>query len=128
MRTRATLVLFDEDCGICSALARRLSSRGVAVAGLGSPVASGWLRDLAPRERYRTFHAIDDRGRRHSGGAAVPLALHALGRHRAARAAAAMPGVTEALYRAVARSRRLLSLLLGPRACRPPGGKSAQMP
>lgn len=128
MTSRATLVLYDADCGICVALADALSRRHVAVASLGSPVADACLGDLSRRDRYRAFHAIDAEGRRLSGGAAVPLALRALGRHGAARAAEAMPGPTDLAYRALARSRRVLSRLLGLRVCRAPDGRSSAEP
>ena len=117
MTGSAALVLYDEDCGICLAFAAALARRGIGVATLGSPSAAIWLRDLAPRDRWSTFHAVDEHGRRRSGGEAVPLVLRALGHEAAATALAGVPGVTDAAYRAFARSRCALSIALGLRAC-----------
>ena len=128
MTSPATLVLYDADCGICVALAGALSRRDVAVASLGSAVADACLRDLTPLDRSRTFHAVDAEGRRRSGGEAVPLVLRALGRDGTARVAAALPGVTELGYRALARSRRVVSLLLGLRACPAPDARRPAQP
>jgi predicted DCC family thiol-disulfide oxidoreductase YuxK len=117
MTGAAALVLYDEDCGICLAFAAALARRGIGVAALGSPSAAIWLRDLTPHARASTFHAIDEHGRRRSGGEAVPLVLRALGHEAAATVAARVPGVTGRAYRAVAHSRRILSVALGLRAC-----------
>ena len=117
MTGAAALVLYDEDCGICLAFATALARRGIGVAALGSPFAAIWLRDLPPHERSSTFHAVDEHGRRRSGGEAVPLVLRALGHEAAAAVAARAPGLTDCAYRAVARSRRVLSVALGLRAC-----------
>jgi predicted DCC family thiol-disulfide oxidoreductase YuxK len=117
MTGAAALVLYDEDCGICLAFAAALARRGIGVAAIGSPSAAIWLRDLPPRQRSATFHAVDEHGRRRSGGEAVPLVLRALGHGMAASVAAAVPDVTDAGYRTLARSRRALSVALGMRAC-----------
>jgi predicted DCC family thiol-disulfide oxidoreductase YuxK len=114
---RSALVLYDDDCGICARLASRLAAGGVDVAPIGSRTGDRWLRDLSPGARYDSFHAIDVAGRRRSGGAAVPIVLDALARHRSARVARALPRVTEAVYRLVARNRRALSRLAGGAAC-----------
>jgi predicted DCC family thiol-disulfide oxidoreductase YuxK len=117
MTGAAALVLYDEDCGICVAFAVALAKRGIDVAALDSPGAAIWLRDLPSRARASTFHAVDEQGRRRSGGDAVPLVLRALGHDAAASVAARVPRVTDASYRALARSRRALSVALGMRAC-----------
>ncbi len=128
MEDRAELVLYDEDCGICAAFARALERRGLRVAPIGSPVGGTWLRDLSPPARYAAFHAIDGRGRRRSGGAAVPLVLRALpGGRVSARLARALPRLTELAYLAVARSRRPLSAALGPSACAAPRDPSGSV-
>jgi predicted DCC family thiol-disulfide oxidoreductase YuxK len=116
---RSPLVLYDEDCGICARLASRLAAGGVEVAPIGSSTGDRWLRDLTRDARYDSFHAIDGAGRRRSGGAAVPIVLDALARRRSARVARALPGVTEAVYRLVARHRRALSRLVGAVSCAP---------
>ena len=112
-----TLVLYDEDCGICAALAERLMTRQIDVAPIGSSLGRHWLRDLSPTDRYAAFHAVDADGRRRSGGDAVPLVIDALGGRAVARLARAIPGVTDAAYRAVARRRGTLSRLVGMPAC-----------
>jgi predicted DCC family thiol-disulfide oxidoreductase YuxK len=113
----ATLVLYDEDCGLCRSFASRLAAHGIAVAPIGSPAGNHWLRDLGAHERYAAFHAIDAAGRRRSGGAAVPLVLEARGHHASARLARALPRSTDAVYRLVARHRRALSRLVGASVC-----------
>ncbi|HKY25802.1 MAG TPA: DCC1-like thiol-disulfide oxidoreductase family protein [Gaiella sp.] len=113
----ATLVLYDEGCGLCTTFASRLAAHDVAVAPIGSPAGDHWLRDLGAHERYAAFHAIDAAGRRRSGGAAVPLVLEARGHHTAARFARALPRSTDAVYRLVARRRGALSRLAGASAC-----------
>jgi predicted DCC family thiol-disulfide oxidoreductase YuxK len=112
-----TLVLYDEDCGICAALAERLMTRQIDVAPIGSSLGRHWLRDLSPTDRYAAFHAVDADGRRRSGGDAVPLVIDALDRRAIARLARAFPGVTGAAYRAVASRRGTLSRLVGTPAC-----------
>ena len=97
-------VLYDEDCGFCTALARRLERyRGLRAAAIGSPAGMRLLRDLGDAERYATVHVVDSSGRRRSGGAAVAPLLRALPGCRA------LAGACERLP---ARDRR----------CLPPGG------
>jgi predicted DCC family thiol-disulfide oxidoreductase YuxK len=125
---RAELVLYDQDCGICAAFARALEMRGLRIAPIGSPAGDTWLRDLSPPDRYAAFHAIDRRGRRRSGAAAVPLVLRVLpGGRVSARLARALPRLTELAYVAVARSRRRLSAALGLSACATPGDTSGSV-
>ena len=116
----ASLVLYDEACGICAAFARWLERRGVKTAPIGSAEGSTWLRDLEHRQRYAVFHAIDERGRRRSGGEAVPLVLESVrGLGPLATVARALPQATDAGYRLVARRRSLLSRVLAvARGCR----------
>jgi predicted DCC family thiol-disulfide oxidoreductase YuxK len=115
---KAQLVLYDEDCGICTAFAMRVEQRGVPVAAIGSPQGERWLHDLTPAERYSSFHAIDELGDRHSSGAAVPVVARALpGGRPLAAIAAAFPRLTEALYVRFARNRHRISAVLGTRAC-----------
>jgi predicted DCC family thiol-disulfide oxidoreductase YuxK len=113
-----TLVLFDEGCGLCARFADALASRGVRVAGIGSPAGDHWLRDLSRPDRYRAFHAVDAEGRRRSGGDAVPVVLEALGRRSLARLVRSTPVVGRAAYAAVARSRGPLGRVLGSDRCR----------
>jgi predicted DCC family thiol-disulfide oxidoreductase YuxK len=117
----ATLtVLYDEECGVCTAAARWLEARaaGVEVAAIASARADHLLRDLEPADRYGGVHAVDRLGRRSTGGDAVAPILRALPHGRPAAAlAAAFPAATGAGYRFLARRRRLGSRLLGLEAC-----------
>jgi predicted DCC family thiol-disulfide oxidoreductase YuxK len=108
-------VLYDERCGFCTAVARWLArfGRELDVAPIGSPAGERLLGDLAPADRYAAVHAVDETGRRSTGGAAVPPVLARLpGGRLPARAAAAVPGATERGYALVARHRGTLSRLL----------------
>ena len=112
MKAGLPIVLYDEGCPGCAALATWIGQRGIAVAPIGSPSGALWLRDLTQRERYAAVHAIDATGRRFTGGAAVPVVLAELpGAGRLARAAHAFPAATDRLYRTLARHRRLLARL-----------------
>jgi predicted DCC family thiol-disulfide oxidoreductase YuxK len=111
----ALTVLYDETCRACTALARWLQHRGrdVAVAPIGSAQGARLLRDLTPAERYATVHAVDARGRRRSGGAAVPPVLRSLpGGAGPGALAAALPRVTDAAYRWLSARRGLLGRVL----------------
>ena len=108
-------VLYDEGCGFCTALAARLErfGRGLEVAPIGSATGERLLGDLEPEERYAVVHAVDEEGRRRSGGAAVPPILARLpGGRLPARVAAAIPGLTERSYALVASHRGTLSRVL----------------
>ncbi len=73
-------MLYDEGCDFCSRLARWLASRArtVDVQPIGSPAGAILLRDLDVSERYAAVHAVDELGRRRTGGAAVPPILASL--------------------------------------------------
>jgi predicted DCC family thiol-disulfide oxidoreductase YuxK len=104
-------VLYDEGCGFCTLLARRLArSPRLAVAPIGSPLGSVLLRDLTPAERYAAVHVVDALGRRFTGGGALaPLARTFRGGTALAVAFDAFPAVTEHAYGVVARNRGLAS-------------------
>jgi predicted DCC family thiol-disulfide oxidoreductase YuxK len=108
-------VLYDEGCGFCTRLASWLARRpGNEAEPIGSETGSLLLRDLTPRERYAAVHVVDPRGRRRSGGAALPLLLRTLpGGSLPAAAATAFPALTERAYDLVARNRLLVSKLVG---------------
>ena len=106
-------MLFDEGCGFCTACARWLERRGVRTAQIGSAAGDKWLRDLTPQERYGAFHAIDEQGRRSSGGRAVPLVLESVGLGSLGALARAVPRTTDACYMLLARRRSVLSRVLG---------------
>jgi len=121
VEARLVLVLYDADCGICRRLADGLKRRGVGVAPIRSATGDVELRDLPDAARNAAVHAVDDRGRRLSGAAALPLILGALPRLAwAATLAELLPAPSRRLgYAAVARNRRVLSRVLGLRGCAP---------
>jgi len=117
---RPALVLYDADCGICSRLADGLERHGVGVAPIRSATGDIELRDLPPAARDAVVHAVDARGRRLSGAAALPLILRTLPRLAwAATLVELLPVPSRLGYAAVARNRRGLSRMLGLRACAP---------
>lgn len=119
VRMGALTVLYDDDCGICVRLAGRLATRpGISVVPIDSEVGAVLLRDLSPAERAASLHVVDERGRRRSGGAALPPLLRQIP-HAAFLAAAAegLPGLAERGYRLVAHHRRTLSRLARLETC-----------
>ena len=120
MDSRPALVLYDADCGICSRLADGLERRGVGVSPIRSAAGDIELRDLPHATRNAAVHAVDARGRRLSGAAALPLIFRALPRLAwAATLVEVLPAPSRLGYAAVARNRRTLSRMLGLRACAP---------
>jgi predicted DCC family thiol-disulfide oxidoreductase YuxK len=121
-------VLYDESCGFCTAIASWLVGAGAGrlrAEPIGSPLGSQALRDLDREERYATVHVIDERGRRWSGAASLPVLAQATdGLGWAARPLGRLPGVTRLGYDWVIRHRRLLSRLLGRAAQGPPDAKA----
>ena len=116
MTANGPTVLYDEACGMCTALAQWLAERtegDLAVAAIGSPTGDSLLRDLTPGERYARVHVVDGTGRRFSGGAAVPLVVAALPHGRpVAWLARRLPSATALGYGLVARHRGTISRLL----------------
>lgn len=106
-------MLYDEGCGFCTRVARRVARPGrVEIAPIGSPLGSVLLRDLTPQERYAAAHVVDALGRRASGGAVLaPLARTFPGGSIVAAAFDAFPTATEWAYGIVARNRGLVSRL-----------------
>ena len=108
-------MLYDEHCGMCTALAAWLAEhgKGLSVAPIGSPTGAELLRDLSATERYASVHVVDDAGRRRSAGAAVPVVLATLPAGRPGAAIARrLPWASELGYRLVARHRGTISKLL----------------
>jgi predicted DCC family thiol-disulfide oxidoreductase YuxK len=117
---RPALVLYDADCGICTRFADGLQRRGVGIAPIRSATGDIELRDLPHATRDAAVHAIDARGRRLSGAAALPLILRTLPRLAwAATLVELLPVPSRLGYATVARNRRGLSRMLGLRACSP---------
>jgi predicted DCC family thiol-disulfide oxidoreductase YuxK len=106
-------VLYDEGCGFCTRVARRLDGRGrIVSAPIGSPTGSSLLRDLPHPDRYASAHVVDANGRRWSGGAALPPLLRELpAGSLAAAACEAFPALTQRAYELVVRHRALVATL-----------------
>lgn len=111
-------VVYDDTCGMCSALARRAPLRGddVAVVG-GSTVTDPVVRDLV-----RDAIVVTSGGRHHTGVDAIAVLLeHRRGfgprLGRTLRSRPVRP-VADLVYRLVARNRRRISRLLRLRADR----------
>ena len=110
-------VLYDEDCGFCTAVAERLARRdGIVATPIGgAAVLEGMSRD----ERYASFHVVDSAGRVSSAGEALAVLLGALPAGRVAGGLARkFPRATEAIYRQTAKRRQLLGRLFRVNACR----------
>jgi predicted DCC family thiol-disulfide oxidoreductase YuxK len=113
MRT-SMIVLWDRDCGFCAfmlALVLRADTRRVLrPAFIQGPEGDRLLADLPIEERLKSWHLVDDHGRRTSGGEALTVMLQELPAGRPlARLTAAAPELTERAYRWVATHRSLLS-------------------
>lgn len=118
MKDRAALVLYDAGCGVCSRLADVLARRGVRVAPIRSATGETELRDLPPTSRDAGVHVVDEHGRRRSGAEALPQILRTLPRLAwSAPLVELLPAPSRLGYAAVARHRRVVSRILGLRAC-----------
>jgi predicted DCC family thiol-disulfide oxidoreductase YuxK len=113
-------VLYDEDCGFCTAVAARLARRdGIVAASIGGAAGNAALHEMSRDERYGSFHVVDSAGRVSSAGEAVAILLAAFPAGRAtSRLARAFPRVTETMYRQTAKRRDLLGRLFRVHACR----------
>jgi predicted DCC family thiol-disulfide oxidoreductase YuxK len=114
--SRSLTVLYDEQCGFCTTVARWLVRRGASrlhAEPIGSALGDRALRDLAPERRYATVHVLDGFGRRWSGAQSLPVLARATpGLAWATGVLERSPRATEAGYDWVARHRGLLSRLL----------------
>ena len=113
-------MLYDEDCGFCTAVAERLARRDRVVAELiGGAAGDAALPEMSRDERYASFHVVDGSGRVSSAGEALAVLLAALPAGQATgRLARKFPRATEAVYRQTARRRELLGRLFRVKACR----------
>jgi predicted DCC family thiol-disulfide oxidoreductase YuxK len=108
------IVLWDRDCGFCaftlSLVLRADRRRVLRPAFIQGPEGERLLADMPPQQRLASWHLIDERGRRTSGGEALTELLRVLPTGRPLSAlTASVPGVTERAYRWVADHRSLLS-------------------
>ena len=113
------MILYDADCGFCTRGVERIRALdrdgALEAAPIASPTGDRLLRDLTEAERLASWHVVDERGRRWSGGRAVAPVLRLLpGWRWLAPVAAAFPGATEFAYRLVARHRGTLGRLAKP--------------
>jgi predicted DCC family thiol-disulfide oxidoreductase YuxK len=106
------IVLYDEDCGFCrwtvAWALKRDRDRALEIAPIQSAAGEQLLADLAPAERLRAAHVVNDDGRRESGGAAVREVLNALPSAHPLARLASIPIV----YRLAARHRSRISRLV----------------
>ena len=117
-----TTVLYDDDCGFCRWSAdklRRWDRHGrLRFVAIQSATGERLLSELTPTERLESWHVITPDGRRSSAGAGLAPVLERLPAGRPlAVVADAVPPVTDAAYRAVAKRRTAIGRLLGAEAC-----------
>ena len=110
-------VLYDADCGFCkwilAALLRWDRAGRLRPIALQRPDAGELLADLTDEERMASWHLISPTGGRWSAGDAVaPLFFQLPGGRFAAAPFAALPGLTNRLYRWVADHRTGISKLV----------------
>jgi predicted DCC family thiol-disulfide oxidoreductase YuxK len=115
------IVLYDADCGFCRVtLAILLAwdrARRLDPVPIQSAHGEELLSDMARQDRLASWHLIDARGIRQSGGAGVPVVFDALPWGAPiARLASRFPGTTSRLYQWVAAHRVTLGRLLCARA------------
>jgi predicted DCC family thiol-disulfide oxidoreductase YuxK len=116
------LVLYDSDCGFCrwslGVLLGLDRQRRLRPVRLSSPRGTELLSDLAPEQRFASWHLVSPQGQRWSGGAALAPVARLLG--PAGRAPAAVldriPGLANRGYDWVAANRGLLGRLVPARA------------
>ena len=111
------MILYDADCGFCRwslgkilGWDRRGHLRAVA---LQEPEADALLASMEPERKMASWHLVNADGEVHSAGAAFAPLLRLLpGGRPFAAAAGAFPGVSELVYRCVARNRGRLGRLV----------------
>jgi predicted DCC family thiol-disulfide oxidoreductase YuxK len=119
---RESVLLYDSDCGFCRwsvdkvlAWDRRRRLRPLA---LQDPEADMLLPGLDEGQKLASWHLVTEDGRVYSAGAAAPPLLRLLpGGRGPAAVLSAFPGVTDRVYRFVARNRDRFGRLVGQSAC-----------
>jgi predicted DCC family thiol-disulfide oxidoreductase YuxK len=92
---------------------RRDDARRIRPLALQDALAADLLPGMSEEDRFASFHLVGDEGEIHSGGAALPVLLGDLrGTRLFARALAAVPPLTNLLYRLVAANRSRLGPLI----------------
>jgi predicted DCC family thiol-disulfide oxidoreductase YuxK len=112
-------LLYDADCGFCRWAVDKIlawdRSRRLRLVSLQSPESDALLPGMSEQERMASWHLVAD-GRVYSGGAVAPPLLRLLpGGRPFAHVFALFPGVTELVYRSVARNRDRFGRLAGSR-------------
>jgi predicted DCC family thiol-disulfide oxidoreductase YuxK len=110
-------LLYDADCGFCRwSVARVLAwdrAERLRPVAIQDPEGQRLLAEMAADERLTSAHLVTVDGRVLSGGAAAPEVLRLLpGGRPLAAVAAAVPGLTERAYRAVANNRTVFGRLI----------------
>jgi predicted DCC family thiol-disulfide oxidoreductase YuxK len=119
MRRRA-VVLYDEDCGFCrwSADLLRRWDRAGALGFASIQSSDALLGSIAPADRLRSMHVVDESGRIWSGGRALTRTAERLpGGRLAASVGDRAPALADRVYGWAARHRTQLGSLLGTEAC-----------
>ena len=107
------IVLYDGDCGFCAVMLALLlrwdRANRIAPVPIQSARGEELLAEMARDDRLKSWHLIDTAGTLYSGGAGLPVILHALPRGAPiARVASRFPAATSRAYESVARHRVLL--------------------
>ena len=115
------LVLYDRDCGFCrwslGWVLRWDRARRLRPLALQDPRAVGLLAPMDEGRRLASWHLVAPDGAVRSAGAAAPPLLRLLpGGGLPAAVTAALPGITEAVYRSIARHRGVVGQRLPARA------------
>ena len=124
---RASVVLYDADCGFCTwvvdRIAARVSPGAIEIVALQSERAGGLLDGrVSEEEKWESWHLVDSDGSLYSGGEAIPHVLrHVKGGRALGRLAARFPRPAAAAYRLVARHRDRLGRIVRADRCRAPG-------
>jgi predicted DCC family thiol-disulfide oxidoreductase YuxK len=119
---KPAVLLYDADCGFCRwsvdkilAWDRRRRLRPVA---LQDPEADALLSRMDGAEKMASWHLVTADGPVYSAGAAAPPLLRLLpGGSAPAAVLSAFPGMTDRVYRFVARHRDRFGRLVGESAC-----------
>lgn len=126
----ALTVLYDSDCGICTAIARGLARLDAHHLLRFEPLATHDLAGAPPRATLaESLHAVDDTGHWFSGARATVEIARRVPVLRPVALVARLPGaliVLELGYRIVAANRQWLSRRLNLKACQLPESISAR--
>ncbi len=130
---KTLLVLYDSDCGICTATARGLERLDRRRLLRFEPLATSQVAGRPSRARLaESLHAVDASGRWFSGASAAVEIARRVPALRVVGFVARLPGamlVFDMSYRLVAANRQWLGRRLGLKACQLPealSGRSAR--